>query len=359
MEKIIPKLNFQKIKNKNILNTFKDFDTDNKGFQTERITNSKINNGLCHTFKMIKEKILTLNMDPKSYIYDLENTMSINLNIISNILPTVHFQNSGQRKKLNDSLKRINILYNKKLNLYKSKENIINKILSQNKINDNINKKNKQIINTYQKDMEQMIYKINNNLNLIKKKEKKFKEIENFIIREYKNDINYNKIINNLEILTFIKDNENLKKKKLLIDNKINNLKKLNEKYKSENKILKENLKIKKINFNKKLIKNKDLINYIKNNNQEIKKKIFKLNKLYINLDSNYNYISNNSIIINNSIDSNDLYSEKNKKKEKNNIEINISILSIENSKKHFDLLKSRKNRFKQTEIFEKNFDDK
>ena len=355
MEKIIPKLNFQKINNNNILNNCKDFDTVNKGFQTERITNNKINNGLCHTFKMIKEKILTLNMDPKSYIYDLENTMSINLNIINNILPTIHFQNSGQRKKLIDSLKRINILYNKKLNLYKSKENIKNKIISQNKINDNIKKKNKQIINTYQKDMEQIIYKINNNLNLIKKKEKKFKEIENFIIREYKSDIN----INNLEILTFIKDNENLNKKKLIIDNKINNLKKLNEKYKSENKILKENLKIKKINFNKKLIKNKDLINYIKNNNQEIKKKIFKLNKLYINLDTNYNYINNNSIIINNSIDSTDLNSEKNKKKEKSNIEINISILSIENSKKHFDLLQSRKNRFKQTEIFEKNFDEK
>ena len=141
MEKIIPKLNFQKINNKNILNNCKDFDTDNKGFQTERITNNKINNGLCHTFKMIKEKILTLNMDPKSYIYDLENTMSINLNLINNILPTIHFQNSGQRKKLIDSLKRINILYNKKLNLYKSKENIKNKIISQNKINDNIKKK--------------------------------------------------------------------------------------------------------------------------------------------------------------------------------------------------------------------------
>ena len=118
-------------------------------------------------------------------------------------------------------------------------------------------------------------------------------------------------------------------------------------------------MKNKKINFNKKLIKNKDLINYVKNNNQEIKNKIIKLNQIFINLDNNYNYINNNSIIINNSIDSTDLNSEKDKNKEKNNIEINISILSIENSKKHFDLLQSRKNRFKQTEIFEKNFDEK
>ena len=102
-KKIIPKLNFQKI-------NFNDFDknnnNNNNGFQTERITNKKINNGLCYTFKMIKEKILTLNMDPKSYIYDLQNTMCINLNIIDNILPNVRFQNSGQRKKLVDNLKR-------------------------------------------------------------------------------------------------------------------------------------------------------------------------------------------------------------------------------------------------------------
>ena len=349
-KKIIPKLNFQKI-------NFNDFDKNNNGFQTERITNKKINNGLCYTFKMIKEKILTLNMDPKSYIYDLQNTMCINLNIIDNILPNVRFQNSGQRKKLVDNLKRINILFNKKLNLYKSKENFKNKIISKYKILDNNKMKNKEIINIYKKEMEQILYKIDNNLNLIKKKEKKFKEIEIFISREFNNNINFNN--DEFEMLNFVEENENLNKKKLLINNKINNLKNLNEKFKSENKILKENLKNKKINFNKKLIKNKDLINYVKNNNQEIKNKIIKLNQIFINLDNNYNYINNNSIIINNSIDSTDLNSEKDKNKEKNNIEINISILSIENSKKNFDILKSKKSKFKQTEIFEKISDDK
>ena len=351
-KKIIPKLNFQKI-------NFNDFDkNNNNGFQTERITNKKINNGLCYTFKMIKEKILTLNMDPKSYIYDLQNTMCINLNIIDNILPNVRFQNSGQRKKLVDNLKRINILFNMKLNLYKSKENFKNKIISKNSILDNNKMKNKEIINTYKKEMEQILCKIDNNLNLIKKKEKKFKEIEIFISREFNKNINFNN--DEFEMLNFVNENENLNKKKLLINNKINNLKNLNEKFKSENKILKENLKNKKINFNKKLIKNKDLINYVKNNNQEIKNKIIKLNQIFINLDNNYNYINNNSIIINNSIDSTDLNSEKDKKnKEKNNIEINISILSIENSKKNFDILKSKKSKFKQTEIFEKISDDK
>ena len=60
-------------------------------------------------------------LDSNNYIYDLNNTMKINLDIIENILPSILSDKVNEKNKLEEQLKRIKQLFEKRLNLKKLK----------------------------------------------------------------------------------------------------------------------------------------------------------------------------------------------------------------------------------------------
>ena len=77
--------------------------------------------------------MLSKKIEPKNYIFDLNNTFKLNLNLINTIFSS--YKNiKEEEKKLIKKLKKIEILFDKKGNLIKEKKKINGKILMDNQI---------------------------------------------------------------------------------------------------------------------------------------------------------------------------------------------------------------------------------
>ena len=77
--------------------------------------------------------MLSKKIEPKNYIFDLNNTFKLNLNLIDIIFSS--YKNiKEEEKKLINKLKKIEILFDKKGNLIKEKKKINGKILMDNQI---------------------------------------------------------------------------------------------------------------------------------------------------------------------------------------------------------------------------------
>jgi hypothetical protein len=249
--------------------------------------------------------------------------MSLNLELIDNILPTVHFKNIEERKKIKEKLHNINILVKKRINLLKSKKDLQSKILVDNQIIEEEKRRKDENLSLYEDKIEEIKNNIDKKIIFIKRFQKKYNDIEIYIRRECLVFPRWKKIFSEYEIITFLIENENLIRLKNELYKDIKN-------YDSYLKhLIKENIELKKrdecvYSFEENKFGNEDnnkyneLINeynskykFLLNNVNKIKNKFKNITYKYNNI-SNYFQIKNNesNLVSNNNI--NDTIEEKN-----------------------------------------------
>ena len=246
-------------------------------FHTAR---APINEGLSYTFRAFRDKMKKSKLDTNNYIYDLDNTMKINLDIIENILPSILSDKVNEKNKLKEQLKRIKQLFEKKLNLKKIKNQYQSKILLQNQILQETKRGKEENLNYLDEKSDELINGLEKKLLCIKKFQKKFDEVQIYIQRECLHFNKWRKKYEEFEILPFILKNENL----LITQNNIlNEIKLLTNQFYI---VSKENyyytLKTTQSNNVKQDedYKLKDLISLLSSKNKIIQDKINKLKKV-------------------------------------------------------------------------------
>ena len=95
--------------------------------------------------------------------------MSLNLELIDNILPTIHFKNIEERKKIKEKLLNINILVKKRINLLKSKKEIQSKILVDNQIIEEEKRRKDENLSLYEDKIEEIKDNIDKKIIFIKR----------------------------------------------------------------------------------------------------------------------------------------------------------------------------------------------
>ena len=284
--------------------------------------------------------------------------MSLNLELIDNILPTIHFKNIEERKKIKEKLLNINILVKKRINLLKSKKEIQSKILVDNQIIEEEKRRKDENLSLYEDKIEEIKNNIDKKIIFIKRFQKKYNDIEIYIRRECLVFPRWKKIFSEYEIITFLIENENLIRLKNELYKDIKN-------YDSYLKhLIKENIELKKrdecvYSFEENKFGNEDnnkyneLINeynskykFLLNNVNKIKNKFKNITYKYNNL-SNYFQIKNNesNLVSNNNI--NDTIDEK-----------NLNITNITNTIYGANISKiSKKDQFWDISAISKNLD--
>ena len=249
--------------------------------------------------------------------------MSLNLELIDNILPTIHFKNIEERKKIKEKLLNINILVKKRINLLKSKKEIQSKILVDNQIIEEEKRRKDENLSLYEDKIEDIKDNIDKKIIFIKRFQKKYNDIEVYIRRECLSFPRWKKLFSEYEIITFLIENENLIRLKNELYKDIKN-------YDSYLKLLiKENIELKKRdeciysfdenkNDNEDNNKYNELINeynsknkFLLNNINKIKNKLKAISYKYNNI-SNYFIFKNNESNLNSNNNINDTIDEKN-----------------------------------------------
>ena len=249
--------------------------------------------------------------------------MSLNLELIDNILPTVHFKNIEERKKIKEKLHNINILVKKRINLLKSKKDLQSKILVDNQIIEEEKRRKDENLSLYEDKIEEIKNNIDKKIIFIKRFQKKYNDIEIYIRRECLVFPRWKKIFSEYEIITFLIENENLIRLKNELYKDIKN-------YDSYLKhLIKENIELKKrdecvYSFEENKFGNEDnnkyneLINeynsknkFLLNNINKIKNKFKAISYKYNNI-SNYFIFKNNESNLNSNNNINDTIDEKN-----------------------------------------------
>ena len=241
-------------------------------------------------------------MDVNNYIYDLDNTIMINFDLIKQVLLTVQFNNNNNIKK---KVNKIINLYNKRKEMKNKKNEIKGKILVHNQILEENKRRNEESLELYSREYKDLYNAIEKKVLIIKKFQKRYDEVEEYIQNQSKFLPKY-KMFRDLEILPFIIENENLVLIKIDLIEDIENLKLI------ISSALKENINLKKINYllnnNENEIKNNkydELIeiykckcNYENNKRKKLKKYLSKIKNPYIlfpiNKKNFYKSISNN-----------------------------------------------------------------
>lgn len=249
--------------------------------------------------------------------------MSLNFELIDNILPTIHFKNIEERKKIKEKLLNINILVKKRINLLKSKKEIQSKILVDNQIFEEEKRRKDENLSLYEDKIEDIKDNIDKKIIFIKRFQKKYNDIEVYIRRECLSFPRWKKLFSEYEIITFLIENENLIRLKNELYKDIKN-------YDSYLKLLiKENIELKKRdeciysfdenkNDNEDNNKYNELINeynsknkFLLNNINKIKNKLKAVSYKYNNI-SNYFIFKNNESNLNSNNNINDTIDEKN-----------------------------------------------
>jgi hypothetical protein len=279
-------------------------------------------------------------------IFDLENTILLNQEIIMNLLLTIKNLNQKEKKILCEKFEKIMKNFKKKMNIKKE----INKINSKILINKQIIEENKKNINENYIYFEDQMNEINQNINkkssLIKTFKKKFIEVEIYIQRECKN---YEKFSfwENFSINFFMNKNEKFLKEKEYFNYKILNLKKRINFLIEENNFIKQpifnisNCYLKIIDFynDKNLLfeRKKEFFNFFLKKlceNLEKKEKIpsfIKILKFQIEKDCSLNSLNDKSILKKESFkDENKIFKISSINFDKNNNEIN-DLITVEN----------------------------
>jgi hypothetical protein len=217
--------------------------------------------------------------------------------MIENILPCMMENKINEKKKLENKLKSIKQLFEKKINLKKLKNESQSKILVQNQVLGEAKRRSKENIDYFEEKFEELCNGLEKKIIFIKKYQKKFDEVQIYIQRECQYYPRYKKLFDDYEIMPFIVKNENLliSKKKLLHEIKLI--------VKQFNIITKENYYIETRtthgnNEEKVIDKYKSLIDIYLQKNKIMQEKVNKLKKIYNNAHTVYrlNNITNQYI---------------------------------------------------------------
>ena len=241
-------------------------------------------------------------MDVNNYIYDLDNTIMINFDLIKQVLLTVQFNNNNNIKK---KVNKIINLYNKRKEIKNKKNEIKGKILVHNQILEENKRRNEESLELYSREYKDLYNAIEKKVLIIKKFQKRYDEVEEYIQNQSKFLPKY-KMFRDLEILPFIIENENLVLIKIDLIEDIENLKLIiSSALKENNNLQKRNNKFNNTENEIKNNKYDELIeiyqckcNYENNKRKKLKKYLSKIKNPYIlfpiNKKNFYKSISNN-----------------------------------------------------------------
>ena len=335
--------------NNNILNSDYNFmySTANKtGYLDYTFLSHRSTLSLTNTNKIDSKKT-------KQYLYDLNLTLDINLNLLEKTIK-FNYDNFEPILKIFYNLKN-----NKKLkeNLRNKINDLASKILIQKQIFEELTRKNEESNEFYQEKIceHQEASKTKNEY--IKLFQKKLMEVEIYIdkITRHLKNSPYEKF-KGWKLLNFLENNRNLIKKKEILNKECENVKNLINNMKKENEDMKiEEIKEKEIFNNEKKENTKKireclkkykkeiffmgnriklLKNYFNNLNNQIKLLTFE--KKEENSNNNNNIINNNNNIINNN-NNNNINNINNINSINNNLKINeINTISRQNTTEIF-----------------------
>ncbi len=276
----------------------------------------------------------------KQYLYDLNLTLEINLNLLEKTIK-FNYDNYEPILKIFNKLKNNK---NLKENLRKKINDLDSKILIQKQIFEELTRKNEESNELYQEKINEHLEASKTKNEYIKLFQKKLMEVEIYIdkITRHLKNSPYEKY-KNWKLLNFLEINRNLIKKKEILNNECKNVKNLINNIKNENEEMKkEEIKEKEIFNNEKKENTKKIRECLK----KYKKEIFfmgnriKLLKNYFNNLNNQiklltfekkedNSKDNNINIINNKINNNNININNNINNNNNNINNNLKINQI------------------------------
>jgi hypothetical protein len=201
----------------------------------------------------------------KQYLYDLNLTLEINLNLLEKTIK-FNYDNYEPILKIFNKLKNNK---NLKENLRKKINDLDSKILIQKQIFEELTRKNEESNELYQEKINEHLEASKTKNEYIKLFQKKLMEVEIYIdkITRHLKNSPYEKY-KNWKLLNFLEINRNLIKKKEILNNECKNVKNLINNIKNENEEMKkEEIKEKEIfnNENSQEMENKNNISTISN----------------------------------------------------------------------------------------------
>ena len=209
----------------------------NNKFKSDRNNSKLSNNFLSYTFRAFHNKDKKNKKDVNEYIYDLENTLKINLDFVKEISLPYKLKN----KSMNEKIEKIINLYNKRKEIRKRKKEIKSKILMNNQIIEEYKRRNEENLEFYSRQYKSVCDALEKKLILIKKYQKRFDEVESYIQKEC---ILYPKFTNkfcDFQIISFLIENENLLLIKIELNHENNNLKiSINSLYNENKELMKK-----------------------------------------------------------------------------------------------------------------------
>jgi len=196
---------------------------------------------LDHVFKFHRQIVQSNKNDKtklKDYIYDLENTWSINTEILKTMLNETY---TGENKKqLCSIIERIKENVSKKKSLIENKMKIRGKLLMDKQIMEEYKRRNDENMAYYSEQTEEFKENLDKKDSFIKQFIKKFNEVEIYIQREAASlRIKWGHLAS-FEIVEFINRNESMQRRRLQINEEINII------GEDINAILRENVELKK-----------------------------------------------------------------------------------------------------------------
>lgn len=176
----------------------------------------------------------------EEYVYDLENTWTLNIDMFQNMLEDFSSFPNDQKKNLYQIIARIRELFLKKKNLREDKQKLRGKVLMDKQILEEFKRRNEENHAYYQEQMEEFKENLDKKDSFIKQFEKKFNEVEIFVQREAKTDPDKWDNFLTFEILGFIANNEMLQIRQMKLMDEIKVIKD------DMKEILRENVELKK-----------------------------------------------------------------------------------------------------------------
>ena len=260
-------------------------------YQTARLP---INEGLSYTFRAYHEKTKKTKIDINNHIFDLENTITINFDLINNIISITDFKNINERNKIKEKFNKIVELYKKRKEIKKKLQESKGRNLVQNQILEELKRNKNENLNNYSDTIDELLNALEKKVICIKKYQKKYDEVDDYIKGQCIYSQKWKRNFNEFEILPFLLENENLLLAKDELINNINDLNsgiiittRENKEYKNKKLIINDNSNSNSNSKYDNLIENYITNNkIIENKNNKMKKLLNKITELQYN--SNY-----------------------------------------------------------------------
>ena len=213
------------------------------------------------------------NLKIQQHISDLENTVLINQECITKMLPVLELS-QNEKNKLSSIISKISDYFKEKKKYRKIKSEINSKMLINKQIIEEIKRRRDEGYLMYKEQISNLSESVIKKTNLVKQFQKKFSEVEIFIQRECQTDEHIDKYgkWKTFTIIPFMRKNEDILKKKCFYEDKVNNRNKDIENTQKENVELKE--KKEKINNDNDNNNNINVINENNNDENENKNKV-------------------------------------------------------------------------------------